>query len=85
MMIDILKCHQPNKDGIVKMMYRADFCGLQRLEITITNGGIVRGLLSHCIRVLMITHSLDVGISPEVKNRTAVTGGLFFLREIGSL
>ena len=32
MMIDILKCHQPNKDGIVKMMYRADFCGLQRLS-----------------------------------------------------
>lgn len=25
MMFDILKCHQPNKDGIVKMMYRADF------------------------------------------------------------
>lgn len=32
MMIDILKCHQPNKDGIVKMRYRADFCGLQRLS-----------------------------------------------------
>lgn len=30
----------------------------------------------------MITHSLDVGISLEVKNRTAVTGGLFFLREL---
>ena len=50
------------------------------MEITITNGGIVRGLLSHCIRVLMITHSLDVGISLEVKNRTAATGGLFFTR-----
>ena len=53
-----------------------------RMEITITNGGIVRGLPSHCIRVLMITHSLDAGISLEVKNRTAVTGGLFFLREL---
>ena len=49
-----------------------------RMEITITNGGIVRGLLSHCIRVLMITHSHDVGISLEVKNQAAATGGLFF-------
>lgn len=32
MMIDILKYHQPNKDGIVKMRYRADFRGLQRLS-----------------------------------------------------
>ncbi len=32
MMFDVLECHQPNRDGIVKMMYRADFCGLQGLS-----------------------------------------------------
>ena len=55
-----------------------------RMTITITNGGIVRGLPSHCIRVLMITHSLDVGISLEVKNQTAVTGGLFFYAKLAA-